>query len=193
MRLSILPLLAFTLAANAYPGYAPSTGPPCADAAMLSNTTIQVGSAQVLMSGFSCDSESDTGSKSTSLAARTTPRDVCGDVCSIISCIGSGDVPASSDCAIIADAIGILSSSLGPTYLLTAANGYYKQLVYGTCLTYIGVSAQVDTEACWSDWASIIMQLLSACPGSPNGACTALPPGLNAAAFSMEIRATDSV
>ncbi|KAJ7606157.1 hypothetical protein DFH06DRAFT_1348246 [Mycena polygramma] len=73
-----------------------------------------------------------------------------------------------------------------PTYPLTSANGYYKQLVFGTCLTYIGVSAEEDTEACWSDWSTIIKQLLSACPTESIGACTSFPPDITWADFSME-------
>ncbi|KAJ7115949.1 hypothetical protein C8R44DRAFT_927760 [Mycena epipterygia] len=198
LKLSMLPLLTLALAANAYPerqARAPSIG-LCSDPAVVGNTTIQVGAAQVLMSSFSCASDSGANAYNSrtpgAIAARTT-RNVCHEQCTIVSCIGTGDVPASSDCAIIADAIGILSADLGPTYLLNASNGYFKQLVYGTCLTFIGVSAQEDTEACWSDWASIINQLLSACPGSPNGACTSAPPALTFADFLIEIRATDSV
>ncbi|KAF7370618.1 hypothetical protein MSAN_00694800 [Mycena sanguinolenta] len=162
-RLSILSLLALSLVAAAY------TEGPCADAVVVGNTT--------------------TVQKRGTLAARA-PRDVCGEPCSIVSCLdsGSGTSPASgSDCAIIADAIDILAAELGPTYALNASNGYYKQLVFGTCLTYIGVSAEEDTTACWSDWSSIIGQLLNACPESSNGGCTSLPPDITWADFSIGI------
>ncbi|KAJ6591589.1 hypothetical protein DFH09DRAFT_1306319 [Mycena vulgaris] len=184
--LSVLSLLTLALVGHGYPGHAPSAGPPCADAVILSNATIQVGAAQVLMSGFSCGVDAEP--KRSSLAARDAPRDICNFACTIVSCdaVGTGDVPAASDCGIIADAIDVLSSTLGPTYLLNSSNGYFKQFVHGTCLTYIAVSSEKDTEACWSDWASIIRQLLSACPGSPIGACTSIPPAQTFAAFSME-------
>ncbi|KAJ7252776.1 hypothetical protein B0H12DRAFT_1233861 [Mycena haematopus] len=158
-RLSVLSLLALVLVIIAHPGpgQASATG-PCADAVVVGNATVEVGDAQVLVSSFSCPSKERVAG---SLTARA-PRDVCGEPCTIVSCldIGPGASPASgSDCAIIADAIDILSAQLGPTYLLNASNGYYKQLVFGTCLTYIGVSAEEDTEACWSDWE---------CPSSPS-------------------------
>ncbi|KAJ7504407.1 hypothetical protein B0H11DRAFT_2273546 [Mycena galericulata] len=191
LKLSVLPALVLALTVHAY--QAQSAG-PCSDATVLSNSTIQVGPAQVRMSSFSCTSNPAPPpravSPDTSLARRTD--DICGDVCTIVSCFGTGDVPAASDCAIIADAIDIMSADLGPTYELSATNGYYKQFTFGTCLTYIGVSAEVDTQACWSDWSRIIGQLLAACPGSPIGACTAAPPGLPVAAFSMEIRGLES-
>ncbi|KAJ6518781.1 hypothetical protein C8R45DRAFT_949214 [Mycena sanguinolenta] len=180
-KLSALTLLALCFAAAAY-----HEG-PCADAVVVGNaTTVQVGDAQVLLSSFSCPSESESKKRGT-LTARA-PRDVCGEPCTIVSCLDSGTSPASgSDCAIIADAIDILAAQLGPTYALNASNGYYKQLVFGTCLTYIGVSAEEDTTACWSDWSSIIGQLLTACPESPNGGCTSFPPDISWADFSMGI------
>ncbi|KAJ7224274.1 hypothetical protein GGX14DRAFT_694045 [Mycena pura] len=197
LALSVL-ALASTLAATALPGFqSPASAvSPCGDAAtvVISNTTIQVGAEQVHMSSFSCAgvTGSTTVTPHPSLAARTT-RNVCGEPCTIVSCIDEGlPVPQDSDCAIIADAIGILGSQvLGPggtTYELNAANGFFKQLVFGTCMTDIGVSAEEDTEACWSDWASIITQLIAACPGMPIGGCTSVPPGLTFADWSMEIR-----
>ncbi|KAF8216473.1 hypothetical protein K438DRAFT_1797267 [Mycena galopus ATCC 62051] len=188
-RFSVLSLLTLVLTATAHsgPAHAPLAG-PCTDAIVVGNATVQVGDAQVLVSSFSCPSEEQKRAAGT-LAARTAPRDVCGEQCTTVACLDIGSTPADSDCAIIADAINIVNANLGPTYLLNSTNGYYKQLVFGTCLTYIGVSAEVDTEACWSDWSSIIGQLIAACPGSPIGACTSSPPALGGiAAFSMEIR-----
>lgn len=49
----------------------------------------------------------------------------------------------------------ILQSILGTTYNLDSTNGYYKQLNFGSCVAYIGVSAQQPTQACWSDLVSI--------------------------------------
>ncbi|KAF7370617.1 hypothetical protein MSAN_00694700 [Mycena sanguinolenta] len=179
--LPLLSLLALSFAAAAYPEG------PCADPVVVgSATTVQVGDAQVLMSSFSCPSESEPKKRGT-LTARA-PRDVCGEPCTIVSCLDIGTSPSGSDCAIIADAMDILAADLGSTYALNASNGYYKQLVFGTCLTYIGVSAEEDTTACWSDWSSIIGQLLNACPESPIGACTSFPPDITWADFSMEIR-----
>ncbi|KAK7012218.1 hypothetical protein R3P38DRAFT_3019938 [Favolaschia claudopus] len=173
-------LLTSTLAANTYPN-------PCADAGLVSNLTIQVRDAQVLMSSLSCPSQELPAHK---LAARA-PRNVCGEPCTLVSCdniTGSPSPGSGNDCAIIADAMEILSAELGPTYLLNATNGYFKQLVFGSCLTFVGVSAQEDTEACWSDWSAIVRQLLNTCPTQSSGACTSIPPGLTFADFSMQIR-----
>ncbi|KAJ7898408.1 hypothetical protein B0H13DRAFT_2031750 [Mycena leptocephala] len=169
---------------------------PFADATIVSNSTIQqlddlVGDAQVLMTGFSRGSESNTGhtpDTGSTLAARTA-RNVCGETCTLVTCLGSSAVPGSgSDCAIIADAIEILSAQLGPTYLLNSTNGYLKQLTFGRCVTLIGVSAQEDTLACWSDWSSIIGQLLSACPTKQIGGCTSFPTDLGFGDFTIDVR-----
>ncbi|KAK6992194.1 hypothetical protein R3P38DRAFT_3087610 [Favolaschia claudopus] len=178
--LATISLFTSPLAANAYPN-------SCADPVLVGNTTIQVKDAQVLMSSFSCPSENSPADK----PAARAPRNVCGEPCTLVSCdniTGSPSPGSGSDCAIIADAMEILSAELGPTYLLNATNGYFKQLVFGSCFTFIGVSAQEDTEACWSDWSAIIKQLLNTCPTQSSGACTSIPPDLTFADFSMQIR-----
>ncbi|KAF8216472.1 hypothetical protein K438DRAFT_1797265 [Mycena galopus ATCC 62051] len=188
-RFSVLSLLTLVITATAHsgPAHAPLAG-PCADAVVVGNATVQVGDAQVLVSSFSCPSEEQKRAAGT-FAARTAPRDVCGEQCTNLVCLNIGTAPTDSDCAVIADAIEILSADLGRTYLLNSTNGYYKQLVFGTCLTYIGVSAEEDTEACWSDWSSIIGQMLTTCPGSPNIGCTSIPPDLPGIAdFSIGIQ-----
>lgn len=192
-RLSVLCLFSLVLAARASPAL--STG-PCANPAVVSNSTIQVGDAQVLMSSFSCASESESRAvgPDSSLAARTV--DVCGDTCVWASCqlINaalniSAQAPSSralepelSPLRATAPSSRTLSTSsartsvsglhaqfpsapahsiyVGATYELTAANGYFKQLVFGTCLSFIGVSAQVDTEACWSDWVRLVVRCI---------------------------------
>ncbi|KAF7290980.1 hypothetical protein HMN09_01276700 [Mycena chlorophos] len=177
---------------NAHSGH--ESVSPCSDAVVLDRRTIQVGDNQVVLSGLSCPSDPglessnrDRAQAKSSLTTRTT-RDVCGEPCTNLFCFTSGSFPIASDCAIIADALTILSTNLGPTYQLNATNGYYKQLVFGTCLTYIGVSAEEDTEACWSDWITVITDISDECntpARGPYGACTSFPPDLTYADFSM--------
>nr|GAT53055.1 predicted protein [Mycena chlorophos] len=175
---------------NAHSGH--ESVSPCSDAVVLDRRTIQVGDNQVLLSGLSCPTGTTHRDRAqaqakSNLATRTT-RDVCGEPCTNLLCFTSGSFPAASDCAIIADALTILSTNLGPTYQLNATNGYYKQLVFGTCLTYIGVSAEEDTEGCWSDWITVINDISDECNTPARGrygACTSFPPDLSYADFSM--------
>ncbi|KAJ7434210.1 hypothetical protein B0H11DRAFT_2258611 [Mycena galericulata] len=188
--LSLLALLSLALAAHVYP--TKSAG-RCPGATVLSNSIIQVGPAQVHMSSFSCPPKAESAPRpprtltpGNNLAARQNDS-VCGDVYSFTACFGTGDVPAASDCAVIADAIDILSAELGPTYELNATNGYHKELTFGTCLTFIEVPADLDRVACWSDWSRIITQLLAVCPGSPIGECQAIVPGIFSQAFLLDV------
>jgi hypothetical protein len=83
--LSSILALALALAASASPRLGLGRAPeyPFADATIVSNSTIRVGDAQVLMTGFSRGSESNTGhtpDTGSTLAARTA-RNVCGETC----------------------------------------------------------------------------------------------------------------
>jgi hypothetical protein len=88
-RISVLSsvlALAFALGASASPRLGLGGAPeyPFADATIVSNSTIQVGDAQVLMTGFSLSSKTGHGVPTPdvgkSLAARTA-RNVCGETC----------------------------------------------------------------------------------------------------------------
>ncbi|KAJ7606161.1 hypothetical protein DFH06DRAFT_1348250 [Mycena polygramma] len=84
-------LLAFATGVVAYPSSGPGPALDARERTLSSSTTQQF---------------------SRTLSARAT-RNVCGEKCTVVSCIGGGTPASGTDCAIIADAIDILSAELG--------------------------------------------------------------------------------